>query len=97
LQADVEQAVAAATGSKPRVDIEPDVSIQEPADFLIAASQMLDLLICGSRGYGPSRAVLLGGVSRRVTAEAHCPVIVLVREAERGLEALIGERAEASV
>jgi nucleotide-binding universal stress UspA family protein len=97
LQADVEQAVAAATGSKPRVDIEPDVSIQEPADFLIAASQMLDLLICGSRGYGPSRAVLLGGVSRRVTAEAHCPVIVLVREAERGLEALIGDQAEASV
>jgi nucleotide-binding universal stress UspA family protein len=77
------------------VDIEPDVSIQDPGDFLVAASQSVDLLVCGSRGYGPSRAVLLGGVSRRLTAEAHCPVIVLVREAERGLEALIGDRAEA--
>ena len=96
VQAGVEKAIAAATGGSPGVEIELDVSIQDPADFLIAASQSLDLLVCGSRGYGPSRAVLLGGVSRRVTAEAHCPVIVLVREAERGLEALIGDRAEAS-
>jgi hypothetical protein len=39
--------------------------------------------------------VLLGGVSRRVTAEAHCPVIVLARGPGAGLEALIGERSEA--
>jgi nucleotide-binding universal stress UspA family protein len=92
----VEQAVAATTGGNPGAEIEPDVSIQDPADFLIAASQRLDLLVCGSRGYGPRRAVLLGGVSRRVTSEAHCPVIVLVRGAQSGLETLIGDRAGAT-
>jgi nucleotide-binding universal stress UspA family protein len=87
----VDQAVAGIDG----VEVEPDVSVGDPADFIIAASERLDLLICGSRGYGPRRAVLLGGVSRRVTAEAHCPVIVLARGAEAGLEAVIGEQATA--
>jgi nucleotide-binding universal stress UspA family protein len=95
LKAGIDQAIADAGGAG-GVDVEPDVSVQDPADFLIAASRNVDLLICGSRGYGPRRAVLLGGVSRRVTAEAHCPVIVLVREAEVGLEALLGDRAEAT-
>jgi nucleotide-binding universal stress UspA family protein len=67
--------------------------VGDPADFLIAASENVDLLICGSRGYGPTRAVLLGGVSRRVTREARCPVIVLPRGAETGLEALVSEEA----
>ena len=84
-----EAAVAGATD----VEIDYDVSVGDPADFLVAASERLDLLICGSRGYGPARAVMLGGVSRRVTAEAHCPVIVLARGTEAGLEALIEEPA----
>jgi nucleotide-binding universal stress UspA family protein len=79
------------------VEIEPDVSVGDPADFLIAASEQLDLLICGSRGYGPPRAVLPGGVSSRVVNEARCPVIVLARGAETGLEALVDEGAGASV
>jgi len=90
-----ERAVAEATAGDGDVEIEPDVSVGDPAELLIAASEHLDLLICGSRGYGPSRAVLLGGVSRRVTAEAHCPVIVLVRGPGAGLEALLGEQSEA--
>lgn len=61
----------------------------QPAEALAAASADLDLLVCGSRGYGPMRAVLLGGVSRRLAAEAHCPVIVLPRGVESSLEALI--------
>jgi nucleotide-binding universal stress UspA family protein len=97
LQAAIDRAIPAVTGGKPvGVEIEPDVSVQDPADFLIAASEQLDLLVCGSRGYGPQRAVLLGGVTRKVTAEAHCPVIVLVRGAEVGLEALLGDRAGAT-
>jgi nucleotide-binding universal stress UspA family protein len=38
-----------------------------------------DLLICGSRGYGPVRRVLLGGVSRRLMRRAACPVVVVPR------------------
>ena len=95
-RAAAEAAVEQATAGDKDLDVEPDVSVGDPAEFLIAASQNLQLLICGSRGYGPQRAVLLGGVSRRVTAEAHCPVIVLTRGPHAGLEALIGERSEAA-
>jgi nucleotide-binding universal stress UspA family protein len=90
-----EQAVEAATRGVGDVEVEPDVSVGDPADFLIAASAQLDLLICGSRGYGPAKAVLLGGVSRRIVSEAHCPVIVLARGADSGLEALLDDGAPA--
>ena len=93
VRAAAEQTAQAAVADASGVDIEFDVSVGDPADFLVAASERLDLLICGSRGYGPARAVLLGGVSRRVTAEAQCPVIVLARGTEAGLEALIEEPA----
>jgi len=85
---------AAADGSG--VEVEADVSVQDAADFLIAASGGVDLLVCGSRGYGPKRAVLLGGVSRRVATESVCPVIVLARGVEFGLEALVGEEEHAT-
>jgi nucleotide-binding universal stress UspA family protein len=81
-------AVAALGGDVP---IESDAYVEDPGDVLIGVSQNLDLLICGSRGYGPRRAVLLGGVSRRLAAEARCPVIVLPRGVESALEALIAE------
>jgi nucleotide-binding universal stress UspA family protein len=38
-----------------------------------------DILVCGSRGYGPVRRVLLGGVSARVVRHARIPVIVVPR------------------
>ena len=67
------------------VDMQVDAFVEDPADTLVRVSENLDLLVCGSRGYGPLRAVLLGGVSRRVVAEAHCPVIVLPRGVEARL------------
>jgi nucleotide-binding universal stress UspA family protein len=91
-----ERAVADATAGQTGIDVEPDVSVGDPAEFLIAASQNVDLLVCGSRGYGPARAVLLGGVARRVTSEAHCPVIVLARGSETGLGALLDEQVGAT-
>jgi nucleotide-binding universal stress UspA family protein len=71
------------------VPVETDAYVEDPADVLVRVSENLDLLICGSRGYGPLRAVLLGGVSRRLTAEAQCPVIVLPRGVSSSLEALM--------
>lgn len=38
-----------------------------------------DLLVCGSRGYGPVARVLLGGVSGRVVRHARVPVAVAPR------------------
>ena len=44
----------------------------------------VDLLVCGSRGYGPVRRVLLGGVLRRLIRRAACPVVVrAARSVER--------------
>ena len=71
------------------VAVESDAFVEDPADVLIRVSEHLDLLVCGSRGYGPVRAVLLGGVSRRLTAEAQCPVIVLPRGVKASLDGLI--------
>ena len=83
-------------GDAQGLEVEIEVSAQEPASFLIDASSRVDLLICGSRGYGPSEAVLLGGVSREVVRHAHCPVIVLARGTEAQLDALIATDARAT-
>jgi nucleotide-binding universal stress UspA family protein len=71
------------------VAVDVDAFTEDPAQTLIDVSESLDLLVCGSRGYGPLRAVLLGGVSRRVAAEARCPVILLPRGVPASLEALV--------
>jgi nucleotide-binding universal stress UspA family protein len=73
------------------VTVETDAFVEDPADVLVRVSEHLDLLVCGSRGYGPLRAVLLGGVSRRLAAEAKCPVIVLARGIEASLEELVAD------
>ena len=39
----------------------------------------VDLLVVGSRGYGPIRRVLLGGTSARLVRRAACPVMVVPR------------------
>jgi nucleotide-binding universal stress UspA family protein len=70
--------------------------VGDPAEILVDVSQHLDLLVCGSRGYGPLRAVLLGGVSRQLVARAHCPVIALPRGVEAALEALLAEAPAAA-
>lgn len=72
----VRRAVAELGGEVP---VEVDAFLEDPADVLVRISEHLDLLVCGSRGYGPLRAVLLGGVTRRVTSAARCPVLVLPR------------------
>jgi nucleotide-binding universal stress UspA family protein len=58
----------------------------DPARRLLArAEEGVDLLVMGSRGYGPLRAVLLGSTSAEVIAEAPCPVIVCPRQRVRPL------------
>lgn len=68
---------------------------ESPVAALTEASRQLDVLVCGSRGYGPVRRVLLGSVSRRLAHEAHCPLIVIARGPweTRGEVPDIGERA----
>ncbi len=45
-------------------------------------SEAADLLVLGSRGYGPVRGVLLGSVSMQLLRSASCPVLVFPRGVE---------------
>ena len=74
------------------VNAEVELVYGDPAETLADFTGNLDLLVMGSRAYGPQRSVLLGGVSRRLTATAKCPVIVLPRGAEFPLRELIADQ-----
>ncbi len=50
-----------------------------PAELLLERAEHLDLLVLGSRGYGPLGRVLVGSVSSVVVRECVCPVIVTPR------------------
>jgi nucleotide-binding universal stress UspA family protein len=66
------------------VPLERETIRGDPADALIERSSELDILVLGSRAYGPVRHVLLGSVSSRVMREARCPVLVLPRGVDSG-------------
>jgi len=59
-----------------------EVVVGESATELAYAANELDLLVTGSRGYGPVRRLMLGSTSTRLVREAPCPVLVLTRGAE---------------
>jgi nucleotide-binding universal stress UspA family protein len=51
----------------------------DPADELAgwADAEQPDLLVVGSRGYGPAKRVLLGGVTSRLVRSTPCPILVV--------------------
>jgi nucleotide-binding universal stress UspA family protein len=52
----------------------------DPVERLLdRADQGVDLLVLGSRGFGPVMRLLLGSVSARVIREAPCPVMIVPR------------------
>ena len=51
------------------------------AEELALYSASLDLLVVGSRGYGPLGRLVHGSVSRQIARSARCPVLVLTRGA----------------
>jgi nucleotide-binding universal stress UspA family protein len=54
----------------------------DPVQKLLEAAEMgVDLLLLGSRGFGPVMRLLIGSVSSRVIREAPCPVLVVPRPA----------------
>lgn len=75
----VREELSAVEASDP--SLKGEIREGDPAGELIAASEEHGLLILGSRGYGPIRRVLLGGVTARVLRKASCPVIVIPRGA----------------
>jgi nucleotide-binding universal stress UspA family protein len=68
------------------------VPFGDPARELAYAADHLDLLVTGSRGYGPVRRLMLGSTSSKLVHGAPCPVLVLTR----GAQDAAGEGAEAA-
>ena len=60
------------------------------SEVLSDEARELDLLVLGSRGYGPVRSVLLGSVSSAVVRSVECPVVVVPRTADTEASAATG-------
>ena len=67
----------------------------DPGDALAHFSSSYDLIVAGSRGWGPLRRTLLGSTTRKLIDRGGCPVLILPRGA--GLDPLhLRERRERS-
>jgi nucleotide-binding universal stress UspA family protein len=81
-EAEWERVYEDAVGRMPDgVTSEPLLLRGDPAEALNEAASDLDLLVLGSRGYGPVKGTLVGSVSSRVMAATPCPVVVVPRGA----------------
>ena len=69
-------------------DIDLDVTGRVVAGLaveeLVELSGRVDLVVVGSRGWGPVRRILVGSTAVSLMREAHCPVLVLPRGAATG-------------
>jgi nucleotide-binding universal stress UspA family protein len=83
LRRDLQEKVEEAGRGLP-ADVKSTTSVVDgdPAQALVAQSEETDLLVLGSRGYGPVRSVLLGSVSSHVVEHSSCPVLVVPRGSE---------------
>jgi nucleotide-binding universal stress UspA family protein len=73
-----EQSLQRAADDVKDVDVDWRVLTGDVVDTLAELDEV-DVLFCGSRGYGPARRVLLGGVSTRLVRRARRPVAVVPR------------------
>jgi nucleotide-binding universal stress UspA family protein len=72
----------ALAGLRGRVEATGELLEGDVVDALATVDRRdADLLVCGSRGYGPLRRVLLGGVSSRLLRRSACPLLVVPRSA----------------
>ena len=100
MRADVEAAARARLDTAlaalpPAISARAVLLAGDPARELVERSRDLHLLIAGSRGYGPGRAVLLGGVSGRLVRDSACALIVVPRAEPHPLAALRPVAADA--
>jgi nucleotide-binding universal stress UspA family protein len=68
------------------MDIEAagDIVVGMAVGELTKLSEEVDLLVVGSRAWGPVRRIVVGSTAASLIREAHCPVLVLPRGAATG-------------
>ena len=64
-------------------DVRPHAAVGEPGKQLAVFGDNVDLLVVGSRGYGPVGRLVHGSTSLKLANTAHCPLLVLPRSADR--------------
>ncbi|MES1194227.1 MAG: universal stress protein, partial [Solirubrobacterales bacterium] len=62
-------------------EIDLSVVIGTTSEKLDAFAKEVDLLVCGSRGWGTVRRTVLGSTADRLIHQAPCPVLVVPRTA----------------
>jgi nucleotide-binding universal stress UspA family protein len=75
-------------------DIVGDATYGEPSDELATFSEELNLLIIGSRSYGPIGRLMNGSTSNYLAQRARCALLVLPRSATTGSDADAAEREQ---
>ncbi|HYF25859.1 MAG TPA: universal stress protein [Baekduia sp.] len=65
----------------PAGGVEAEVVEDDPGPALVEASSGADLLVIGSRRWGPLARLVMGGTGEHVVHGAHCPVLVVPRAA----------------
>ena len=63
----------------PDLDVQVIVRLRDPRFALLELSDGASMLVVGTRGHGPVRALLLGSVSVAVATHSSCPVAVIRR------------------
>lgn len=61
--------------------VEPHAAYGDPVEELTLYSASLDLLVVGSRGYGPIGRLVHGSTSQGLARTVRCPLLVLTRSA----------------
>jgi len=62
--------------------VEGEVVLGVAGEELALFGERVDLLVVGSRGYGPIRRLMMGGVATHLASIAACPLVVLPRLGE---------------
>jgi nucleotide-binding universal stress UspA family protein len=70
---------AAAAARQTGIQVEVAVARGRPSDALLKLSEMVDLLIIGSRRWGPTKRLLFGSTGEALMHGASCPVLAIPR------------------
>jgi nucleotide-binding universal stress UspA family protein len=73
-------------------DVEPRVAYGRPAEELALYGDSVDLLVVGSRSYGPGGRLVHGSTSPQLARSCRCLLLVLTRAARQAETASPGER-----
>jgi nucleotide-binding universal stress UspA family protein len=79
LEREDRQRLDEAVAADGELSVEGVFEIGRPVEVLVEQTRDLDLLLAGSRGYGPLGAVLLGSTTHDLARLAYCPILIAPR------------------